>query len=63
MTTIKFNYFTNGALPLAPMNVECVPIVNDTLRISHDPYIVKKREFWIENGRIDSVELFLERAS
>jgi hypothetical protein len=60
MTRIKLDYKTHGQLAHPDIEEESVPSKGDIVRISHNRYVVREREFWIDHGRIEYVELHLD---
>jgi len=60
MTTIRFDYDSSGALHHLDIDVECVPAKGDVIRISGVRHLVTEREFWIDHGMIEYVELHLD---
>lgn len=60
MTTIRFDYDSGGALHHPDIAVESVPAKADVIRISGVRHVVREREFWIDHGMIEYVELHLD---
>lgn len=60
MTSIRFDYDSGGALRHSDIAVECVPAKGDVIRISGVRHIVREREFWMDHGTIEHVELHLD---
>jgi len=60
LTDIRFNYDTRGALKHPDIALACVPATGEIVRISGVRHIVKEREFWIDHGLLEYVELHLE---
>lgn len=59
-TTIKLEYDHTGQIKHPDFCSPCVPSKGDILRISSVRYVVIEREFWLENGLLDCVELHLQ---
>ena len=60
---VSFNYNHGGALKLSDLDLSNIPAKGDIVRISGVRHIVRKREFWIDHGMIDYVELHLDEAN
>jgi hypothetical protein len=60
VTVIRFDYDSGGALHHPDIAVTCVPATGDIVSISGVRHIVKEREFWIDHGLLEYVELHLE---
>jgi hypothetical protein len=59
MTIIRLDYDHGKALKHSDIEEDCVPLKGDIVRISGVRHIVRAREFWIDHGRIEYVELHL----
>jgi hypothetical protein len=60
MTILRFDYDSGDALHHPDLEVECVPQRGDVICISGVRHIVTEREFWIDHGLIEYVELHLK---
>jgi hypothetical protein len=63
MTTIRFDYNHGKALKHPDIDMDCVPAKGDIIRISGVRHVVREREFWIDHGRAEYVELHLDEVS
>lgn len=59
---VSFDYNHGGALKLGDLELSHVPVKDDIVRISGVRHIVREREFWIDHGMIEYVELHLDEA-
>jgi len=59
-TIVRFDYPHAGALKHPDIEVSSVPAKGDVVRISGVRHIVREREFWVDHGMIEYVELHLE---